>query len=112
MGKQLVAKTFLDAPGCSQETASPQVAEEADGQTDAANVNGINHKTVHIDAFVGSRAGAQKEPISPYLGFTKDEEMKTQRKIYRYWRDRGVDVTSEWAFGMRPDRFVGLQAWA
>ena len=33
------------------------------------------------------------------------------RKMYRYWRDKGVDVTSEWAFGLRDDRFVGLQPW-
>ncbi|NQT85914.1 hypothetical protein HQ560_04070, partial [bacterium] len=37
---------------------------------------------------------------------------ETQRKIYRYWRDRGIDVTSEWVLGIRVDRFVGLQPWA
>ena len=33
------------------------------------------------------------------------------RKLYRYWRDEGIDVTSEWVFGLRDDRFVGLQPW-
>jgi len=69
-------------------------------------------KTIHIDAFLGARPLDQKGLISPYLGYTQEEELATQRKIYRYWRDRGIDVTSEWAFGLRPDRFVGLQPWA
>jgi len=69
--------------------------------------------TIHIDAFLGSRPEkeARSEPISPYLGYTKEEECATQRKIYRYWRDRGIDVTSEWVTCFRTDRFVGLQAW-
>ena len=49
--------------------------------------------------------------ISPYLGYTKAEELATQRKIFRYWRDRGIDVTSEWVNAFRDDYFVGLQAW-
>jgi hypothetical protein len=72
----------------------------------------VEGKTIHIDAFLGARPLARQEPISPYLGFTKAEEVATQRKIYRYWRDRGIDVTSEWVNGFRDDRFVGLQAWA
>ncbi len=68
--------------------------------------------TIHIDAFLGARPLDRNAPISPYLGFTKAEELATQRKIYRTWRDRGVDVTSEWVNGFRDDRFVGLQAWA
>jgi hypothetical protein len=72
----------------------------------------VESGTIHIDAFLGKRKGGQQEPISPLLGYTKEEEAATQRKIYRYFRDRGIDVTSEWAFGMREDRFVGLQAWS
>jgi len=68
-------------------------------------------KTIHIDAFLGARPLAREEPISPYLGYTKEAEVATQRKIYRYWRDRGIDVTSEWVNGFRGDRFVGLQPW-
>jgi hypothetical protein len=42
------------------------------------------------------------------------QEASTQRKIYRYWRQLGFDVTSEGAEFIRPDAFVGLQpmAWA
>ncbi len=69
--------------------------------------------TIHIDAFLGERPGPGRgQLISPYLGYTKDEELATQRKIFRYWRDRGIDVTSEWVDGLRGDYFVGLQAWA
>jgi hypothetical protein len=68
--------------------------------------------TIHIDAFLGARPLAREDPISPYLGYTKAEELATQRKIYRYWRDRGIDVTSEWVNGFRDEFFVGLQAWA
>ncbi len=72
----------------------------------------IENKTIHIDAFLGARPLDREAPISPYLGYTKEQEVATQRKIYRYWRDRGIDVTSEWVNGFRGDRFVGLQAWA
>lgn len=73
----------------------------------------VEGKTIHIDAFLGARPGkeARNEPISPLLGYTKEQECATQRKIYRYWRDRGIDVTSEWVTAFRTDRFVGLQAW-
>lgn len=67
--------------------------------------------TIHIDAFLGARQADQKGPISPYLGYSKEQEAQTMRKIYRFWRDRGIDVTSEWAYGLRDDRFVGLQPW-
>ena len=72
----------------------------------------VDGATIQIDAFLGARKADQQGPISPYLGYTKQEEAATQRKIYRYWRDRGIDVTSEWVLGIRVDRFVGLQPWA
>jgi len=58
--------------------------------------------TVHIDAFHSVE--------SPGHGITSEEEAKTQRKIFRYWKDRGVDVTSEMVY--RPDHFIGLQPMA
>jgi len=67
-----------------------------------------NH-CVYIDAFLGARKAEQKGPISPYLGCSKEEEARTQRKIFRYWRDRDIDVASEHVWAMRVDRFVGLQ---
>lgn len=72
----------------------------------------VEGKTIHIDAFLGARPLDREAPISPYLGYTKAEEVATQRKIYRYFRDRGIDVTSEWVNGFRGDRFVGLQPWS
>ncbi|MCP4641794.1 MAG: hypothetical protein GY851_15230, partial [bacterium] len=71
-------------------------------------------KTIHVDAFHSCRPLGRDEPISPYLGYTMDQEAATQRKIYRYWRDQGLDVTSEGAAFLRPDPFIGLQpmAWA
>ena len=68
-------------------------------------------RTIHIDAFLGARPLEPDAFISPHLGYTKEEEIATMRKIYRYWRDRDVDVTSEWVIGFRPDGFVGLQPW-
>jgi len=67
-----------------------------------------NH-CVYVDAFLGARKADQKGPISPYLGYSKEEEARTQRKIFRYWRDREIDVAGEHAWGIRVDRFIGLQ---
>jgi hypothetical protein len=67
-----------------------------------------NH-CLYLDAFLGARKADQQGPISPYLGISKEEEARTQRKIFRYWRDREIDVASEYVIGIRVDRFVGLQ---
>jgi len=71
-----------------------------------------DHHCIYIDAFLGARKADQQGPISPYLGYSKEEEARTQRKIFRYWRDRGIDVASEHVVGLRVDRFVGLQPFA
>jgi hypothetical protein len=68
-----------------------------------------NH-CVYVDAMLGARKADQKGPISPYLGYSKEEEARTMRKIYRYWRDRDINVAGEHVHGIRVDRFVGLQA--
>jgi len=67
---------------------------------------------VYIDAFLGARMKDQQGPISPYLGFSKDEEARTMRKILRYWLDQGVDPAVEHAWGMRVERCVGLTPYA
>ena len=67
---------------------------------------------IYIDAFLGARVKDQKGPISPYLGYSKEEEAQAMRKILRYWRDQGVDPGVEHAWGMRVDRFVGLTPYA
>ncbi len=70
-----------------------------------------NH-CIYIDAFLGARVAQQKGPISPYLGYSFEEEARTQRKILRYWRDKGVDPACEHVWGLRLDRFVGLQPYS
>jgi len=67
---------------------------------------------VYIDAFLGARMKDQQGPISPYLGYSKEEEAQTMRKILRYWRDQGVDPGVEHAWGMRGERCVGLTPYA
>jgi hypothetical protein len=68
--------------------------------------------TVHVDAFHQYIPGYGTEPISPYHGVTTDQEVETQKKIIRYWRDRGVDVTSEFTYSYRKDPLLGLQPMA
>lgn len=68
--------------------------------------------TVHVDAFHQYIPGYGTEPISPYHGITTDQEIATQKKIIRYWRDRGVDVTSEFTHSYRKDPLLGLQPMA
>jgi hypothetical protein len=81
--------------------------------------------TIHIDAFHSLRPVPHAYPqerypdlsksdtrISPFLNYSLDQEVAVQRKIFRYFRDRGVDVTSEGSTFLRPDAFVGLQPMA
>lgn len=67
--------------------------------------------TIHIDAFHSMRPSGPGEPITPYLGISIEDEISAQRKIFRYWRKFGIDVTSEGAkYWLRKDPFLGLQA--
>ena len=77
--------------------------------------------TIHIDAFhtyppmppapPGERDEGFKG-ISPFLGYAPERECAAQRKTFRYFRDYGLDVTSEHSAGGRLDAFVGLQPMA
>lgn len=74
--------------------------------------------TIHIDAFhtypplpPESRYEGFKG-ISPFLGYGPEQECAAQRKTFRYFRDYGLDVTSEHSTGARLDAFVGLQPMA
>lgn len=50
--------------------------------------------SIHIDAF--QVYDSMNRSVSGVLGHTLDDEVKTMRKIYRYFRDRhGIDVTAE-----------------
>lgn len=72
--------------------------------------------TIHIDAFHTVIPGYTDEPISPYhaekYGYTTEVEEETQRKIFQYFRDKGLDVTSEFIDHYRKDDFIGLQPMA
>ncbi|MEV2269578.1 NPCBM/NEW2 domain-containing protein [Nonomuraea africana] len=68
--------------------------------------------TVHVDAFHQYIPGYGNDLISPYHGVGTDQEIETQKKIIRYFRDKGVDVTSEFTFNYRKDPLLGLQPMA
>jgi hypothetical protein len=78
-------------------------------------------QTIHVDAFhtyppmppapPGERDEGFKG-ISPFLGYGPDRECAAQRKTLRYFRDLGLDVTSEHSVGGKLDPFVGLQPMA
>lgn len=78
--------------------------------------------TIHIDAFHSvqpvrpSMQPARRDSdqfSSPYLGFRTNDEVTAQRKIIRYWRMKGLDVTAEDDTNhMKPDPFIGLQPMA
>lgn len=68
--------------------------------------------TVHVDAFHQYIPGYGTDMISPYHGVTTDQEIETQKKIIRYFRDRHVDVTSEFTYSYRKDPLLGLQPMA
>jgi hypothetical protein len=72
--------------------------------------------TIHVDVFIAQRENGQ--PISPWHarpengGLTPDKYVATQRLIFKYWRERGFDVTGEGIFWAHPpgEGFTGLQA--
>lgn len=62
--------------------------------------------TIHIDAYHsevpqpvkkadGKWGIEMQSPISPYLNFTRQDEIKAQRNIMKYFDSKGVDVTTE-----------------
>ena len=71
--------------------------------------------TIHVDVFIAQRENGQ--PISPWHakpdngGLSPDKYVETQRKIFKYWRERGFDVTGEGIFWAHPpgEGFTGLQ---
>jgi len=74
--------------------------------------------TIHIDVFV---AKTEHQPtLSPWHakpengGIDIYKEVETQRKIFKYWRERGFDVTGEGLFWAHPpgEGFYGLQPMA
>jgi len=74
----------------------------------------LRGKTIHIDAFVTSPTEWVPSVgyADPYHKTTYRQESDTQKKIMRYWRDKGMDVTSEYFHGYRGDPLFGLQPMA
>ncbi|TXK84406.1 NPCBM/NEW2 domain-containing protein [Paenibacillus sp. N3.4] len=68
--------------------------------------------TIHIDAFHQNIPGLTAGFISPFHGITSQEEAEYQKKIIRYFREKGIDVTAEFDKNYRVDQLVGLQAMA
>ena len=77
--------------------------------------------TIHIDAFHTYPPMPPAPPeerdegfkgISPFLGYGPERECAAQRKTLRYFRDWGLDVTSEHSVGGKLEPFVGLQPMA
>lgn len=61
--------------------------------------------TIHIDAFICRPSEGHNVSVR--------EEQEYRRKIFRYWRDRGIDVTSEFIYRETgEDDLVGLQPMA
>ncbi|MFD7417198.1 NPCBM/NEW2 domain-containing protein [Kitasatospora purpeofusca] len=67
--------------------------------------------TLHIDAFHQVDPNRLNQVISPYLGFTREQETAAQRTVLRYWRSQGVDVTTEFdrSSNYKPDAHLGLE---
>jgi hypothetical protein len=68
----------------------------------------IEGHTIHIAAYHSAWKGKPASAwhaMPEHGGITIETEMETQRKVFRYFRERGIDVTCE---GMNYD-FIGLQ---
>lgn len=68
--------------------------------------------TIHVDAFHQIIPLQQVDPISPYHGVSTEQEIETQKSIIRYFRDKGIDFTSEFDKSYRHDPLIGLQPFA
>lgn len=74
----------------------------------------VDGHTIHVDVFIAYWQPENRE-LSPYLasleGIDRYKEVETQRKIFKYWREKGFDVTGEGIFWAHPEGegFVGLQ---
>ena len=75
--------------------------------------------TIHIDVFI-AKWEPENRPLSPWHarpengGIDMYKEVEIQRKIFKYWRKRGFDVTGEGILWAHPpgEGFYGLQPMA
>lgn len=72
--------------------------------------------TIHIDAYHSAVPNPIKKengewgiemqsPISPFLDFTQEDEIKAQRNIIKYFDSKGIDVTTE---GVPQGKLLGI----
>ncbi len=74
--------------------------------------------TIHVDVFISFHYGGI--PISPWHakpengGLTTEMYVDAQRKMFKYWREKGFDVTGEGILWSHPpgEGFYGLQPMA
>ena len=68
----------------------------------------VGAHAIHIDNYVAKIHGTD-DPMDAYHGISVEEEQEAIRKEMRYWRDKGIDVTSEGSYHGRWDPMIGLQ---
>ena len=79
----------------------------------------VDAHTVHMDNLI-TYWKAENRPLSPWHarpengGIDMYRETETIRKIFRYWRDRGIDLTGEGILWAHPpgEGFYGLQGYS
>jgi hypothetical protein len=79
----------------------------------------LDAKTIHLDNLV-TYYGPENRPLSPWHakpengGIDMYKEVETIRKIFRYFRDRGIDVTGEGILWAHPPKegFYGIQGYS
>jgi len=79
----------------------------------------IDGHTIHVDNLI-TYWKRDNRPLSPWHakhengGIDMYKETETIRKIFRYWRDRGIDVTGEGILWAHPpgEGYYGLQGYS
>ena len=79
----------------------------------------VETHTIHVDNLI-TYWKPENRPLSPWHakpengGIDMYKEAETIRKIFRYWRDRGIDVTGEGILWAHPpgEGFYGLQGYS
>ena len=79
----------------------------------------VDTHTIHLDNLI-TYYKPENRPLSPWHakpengGIDMYKETETIRKIFRYWRDRGIDVTGEGILWAHPpgEGFYGLQGYS
>src|SRR5690606_32399175 len=67
---------------------------------------------VHVDAFHTYNPLDPRGPMSPYLGYTVEEEEEAQKEMFSYVASKGANMTSEFVHEFRDFGFQGYQHFA